>query len=145
MAKKSKQKEQVVEAKTRETKKVSSLNNLNNTYLWVFTVALAIVYAILSTFSDGFYMHDEPTFYMYAKDFLKDPIAAFRGFQRIGYVTFLALPSLGGFTFLNVFNSALASTTVMYSYKIIRKLKGKNSFLKKLLRNVSFKKPLPSL
>lgn len=129
MAKKSKHKEQVFESKKEMENKSFSLNNLNNTYLWSFTIVLAIIYSIFSIFSDGFYMHDEPMFYMYAKDFLKDPISSFRGFQRIGYVTFLVLPALGGFTFLNVFNSVLASITVLYSYKIIRKLKGKNSFL----------------
>lgn len=129
MAKKSKYKEQVLETKKEVENKSFSLNNLNNTYLWGVAIVLAIVYSIFSTFSDGFYMHDEPMFYMYAKDFLKDPISAFRGFQRIGYVTFLVLPALGGFTFLNIFNSVLASITVLYSYKIIRKLKGNNSFL----------------
>jgi hypothetical protein len=129
MAKKSKYKEQVLETKKEVENKSFSLNNLDNTYLWVGTIVLAIIYSIFSTFSDGFYMHDEPMFYMYAKDFLKDPISAFRGFQRIGYVTFLVLPALGGFTFLNIFNSVLASITVLYSYKIIRKLKGNNSFL----------------
>ena len=129
MAKKSKHKEQVLETKKEVENKSFSLNNLNNTYLWGGAIVLAIVYFIFSTFSDGFYMHDEPMFYMYAKDFLKDPISAFRGFQRIGYVTFLVLPALGGFTFLNIFNSVLASITVLYSYKIIRKLKGNNSFL----------------
>lgn len=128
MAKKKKQKEEVLEVKKDESTPFS-LNNLNNTSLWIFTILLAIVYSVFSTFSDGFYMHDEPMFYMYAKDFFKDPISAFRGFQRIGYVTFLVLPALGGFTFLNVFNSVLASVTVMYSYKVIRKLKGENSFL----------------
>jgi len=106
-----------------------SVNSLNNKMLWGLTVVLALVYVVASTFSDGFYMHEEPGFYMYAKDFLNDPIASFRGFQRIGYVLFLALPSLGGFTFLNIFNSVLASITVLYSYKIIQKLKGENSFL----------------
>ena len=106
-----------------------SVHNLNNKTLWGFTIALALVYFAASFFSNGFYMHDEPMFYMYAKDFLKNPLASFKGFQRIGYVTFLALPSLGGFTFLNFFNSALAAITVMYSYKIIQKLNGKNSFL----------------
>lgn len=129
MAKKTKQKEQVAEPKKELGNNPFSLNNLSNAYLWGFTIVLAIVYSIFSTFSDGFYMHDEPMFYMYAKDFLKDPISAFRGFQRIGYVTFLVLPALGGFTFLNIFNSVLASITVLYSYKIIRKLKGNNSFL----------------
>ena len=132
MTKKTKQnsqKEQVLEPKEVAGNKEFSLNNLNNVYLWTFTIVLAVVYSIFSTFSDGFYMHDEPMFYMYAKDFLKDPVHAFRGFQRIGYVTFLVLPALGGFTFLNIFNSVLASVTVLYSYKIIRKLKGKNSFL----------------
>lgn len=129
MAKKSKYKEQVLETKKEVENKSFSLNNLDNTYLWGGTIVLAIIYSIFSTFSDGFYMHDEPMFYMYAKDFLKDPISAFRGFQRIGYVTFLVLPALGGFTFLNIFNSVLASITVLYSYKIIRKLKGNNSFL----------------
>ena len=129
MAKKSKHEEQVLETKKEVENKSFSLNNLNNTYLWGVAIVLAIVYSIFSTFSDGFYMHDEPMFYMYAKDFLKDPISAFRGFQRIGYVTFLVLPALGGFTFLNIFNSVLASITVLYSYKIIRKLKGNNSFL----------------
>ena len=106
-----------------------SLNNLSNAYLYTITGVLAIIYFIFSTFSDGFYMHDEPMFYMYAKDFLKDPITSFRGFQRIGYVLFLSLPSLGGFTFLNFFNSVLGAVTVMYSYKIIRKLGGGSSFL----------------
>ena len=123
------QKEQVLEPKEVAGNNEFSLNNLKNVYLWIFTIVLAVVYSIFSTFSDGFYMHDEPMFYMYAKDFLKDPIHAFKGFQRIGYVAFLVLPALGGFTFLNIFNSVLASITVLYSYKIIRKLKGKNSFL----------------
>ena len=111
------------------TEKEFSINNLNNTTLWIITLLLAVVYFVFSTFSDGFYMHDEPGFYMYAKDFLNDPIKAFKGFQRIGYVAFLALPSIGGFTFLHVFNSIFSSIIVLYSYKIIRKLGGGNSFL----------------
>ena len=123
------QKEEVSAKKTKVAKTSFSVNNMNNKALWGVSILLTLVYFLASTFSDGFYMHDEPMFYMYAKDFLKDPIAAFRGFQRIGYVTFLVLPAIGGFTFLNIFNSILASVTVMYSYKIIRKLKGENSFL----------------
>jgi|GEM_PF-702532 len=122
-----KKKEPVIEAKPPKEKK--TINTLGNGSLWGITVLLTVVYFIFSTFSDGFYMHDEPMFYMYAKDFLKDPIASFKGFQRIGYVLFLVLPAIGGFTFLNFFNSLLASVTVMYSYKIIRKLGGNSSFL----------------
>ncbi|NQX99032.1 MAG: hypothetical protein HRT73_14325, partial [Flavobacteriales bacterium] len=114
---------------TNQAKSNFSINDMSNIYLWGVTVFLAIIYFIFSTFSDGFYMHDEPMFYMYAKDFLKDPIHTFSGFQRIGYVTFLVLPALGGFTFLNFFNSVLAAITVMYAYKIVRKLGGGNSFL----------------
>jgi len=129
MAKKTQQKEQVVQVIEKGGNISFSLNNLNDRKLWGITIALAVVYSVFSMFSDGFFMHDEPMFYMYAKNFLQDPIAAFKGFQRIGYVTFLALPALGGFTFLNIFNSVLCSITVLYSYKIIRKLKGENSFL----------------
>ncbi|MBL4668845.1 MAG: hypothetical protein JKY30_06230 [Flavobacteriales bacterium] len=129
MAKKGKKETQVVDSQKEVKNGSFSLNNLSNLYLWLFTLILAIVYFTFSTFSDGFYMHDEPMYYVYAKDFFKDPISAFKGFQRIAYVIFLALPSFGGFTFLNFFNSVLGAISVMYSYKIIQKLGGKNSFL----------------
>ncbi|MCB0381522.1 MAG: hypothetical protein KDD24_09715, partial [Flavobacteriales bacterium] len=51
----------------KENKGSFSLNDLNNKTLWIFTGILTIVYFIFSTFSDGFYMHDEPMFYLYAK------------------------------------------------------------------------------
>jgi hypothetical protein len=107
-----------------------SLNDLNNKELWIFTAILTIVYFVSSTFSDGFYMHDEPELFLYAsKGFWADPISELLRFRKVGYVLFLALPSLGGFTFLHIFNSILAAVTVMYSYKIIHKLGSKNSFL----------------
>lgn len=105
------------------------LNYLGNKYLWIFAGALAIIYFIFSTFSNGFYMHDEPAFYLYARNFWGDPVKALTGFGKLGYVLFLALPSIGGYAFLHIFNSVLASLTVTYSYKIVKKIGGQNSFL----------------
>ncbi|MDB4534375.1 hypothetical protein N9242_05825 [Vicingaceae bacterium] len=116
-------------SKTKVAKAPFSLNDLNNKTLWVFTALLVVVYFIASTFSDGFYMHDEPMFYMYAKDLLKNPAEGLLGFQKVGYTLFLVLPSLLGFTFVKFICSLISAVTVMYSYKIIKKLGGKNSFL----------------
>lgn len=113
----------------KENKGSFSLNDLNNKTLWIFTGILTIVYFIFSTFSDGFYMHDEPMFYLYAKELLQSPQESLLSFQKLGYILYLALPSLGGFTFLHFCNSLLSAVTVMYSYKIVQKLGGKNSFL----------------
>jgi len=115
--------------KDKESKTKFSINEMGNKSLWIFTAILAAIYFVFSFFSNGFYMHDEPCFYLYAKDFWDDPITALQGFQRLGYVLSLTIPSLGGFKFLHFFNSAMAAITVMYSYKIVHKLGGKNSFL----------------
>jgi uncharacterized membrane protein (Fun14 family) len=106
-----------------------SLNDLNNKTLWISTILLTVVYFIASSFSDGFYMHDEPMFFMYAKDLLKNPADGLLGFQKVGYTLFLMLPSLFGFTAVKFVCSLVSALTVMYSYKIIKKLGGKNSFL----------------
>ncbi len=123
------QKYKTVSAKPRTKSTPFSVNDMNTKTLWGFTILLTIVYFIASTFSDGFYMHDEPMFYMYAKDLLKNPAEGLLGFQKVGYTLFLVLPSLFGFTFVKFISSLLAATTVMYSYKIIKKLGGKNSFI----------------
>lgn len=112
-----------------QVKKSFSLNDLNNKTLWIFTGILAVIYFVFSKFSSGFYMHDEPMFYLYAKEMLRNPKLMLLSFQKLGYILFLALPSLGGFTFLHVFNSLVSAITVMYCYKIVQKLGGKNSFL----------------
>jgi hypothetical protein len=106
-----------------------NLNDINNKNLWLLGGVLAIVYFIFSTFSDGFYMHDEPMFYIYGNDFWSNPKAELLRFQKLGYVLFLSIPSLAGFTFLHFFNSVFSAITVIYSYKIINKIGGKNSFL----------------
>lgn len=118
-----------VKSKPKKEKKSFSVNNLSNNYLWALTAIMAIVYFVSSTFSDGFYMHDEPDFYLHAKEIFSNPIFELQRFQKLGYTLCLALPSLGGFTFLHFFNSVLSAITVLYSYKIIKKLGGKSSFL----------------
>jgi hypothetical protein len=123
------QKEETTAAKPKVVKAPFSVNNMDNKVLWGVTILLTVVYFVASTFSDGFYMHDEPMFYMYAKDLLKNPTDGLLGFQKVGYTLFLVLPSLLGFTFVKFTSSLLSAVTVMYAYKIIQKLGGKNSFL----------------
>lgn len=123
------QKEETAADKPKAVKVPFSVNNMDNKVLWGVTILLTVVYFVASTFSDGFYMHDEPMFYMYAKDLLKNPADGLLGFQKVGYTLFLVLPSLLGFTFVKFTSSLLSAVTVMYAYKIIQKLGGKNSFL----------------
>lgn len=125
----SKQKEEPTVSKPKAITPPFSVNDMNSKVLWGLTILLTIVYFVASTFSDGFYMHDEPMFYMYAKDLLKNPAEGLLGFQKIGYTLFLVLPSLLGFSFVKLVSSLLSAVTVTYSYKIIQKLGGKNSFL----------------
>jgi len=124
----SKQKEEPVVAKPKTAKAPFSINDMDTRVLWGVTILLTIIYFVASTFSDGFYMHDEPMFYMYAKDLLKSSDGLL-GFQKIGYTLFLVIPSLLGFSFVKLVSSLLSALTVMYSYKIIKKLGGNNSFL----------------
>ncbi|MGB0887837.1 MAG: hypothetical protein ACPGSL_06925 [Vicingaceae bacterium] len=123
------QKEDSKVSKPKEKKAPFSVNDMNNKVLWGLTLVLTVVYFIASTFSDGFYMHDEPMFYMYAKDLIKNPAEGLLGFQKIGYTMFLVLPAMFGFTFVKFVSSLLSAVTVLYAYKILKKLGGKNSFL----------------
>lgn len=106
-----------------------NINEMNNKTLFLFTGLLVLIYYVFSTFSDGFYMHDEPMFYIYANEFWIVPKKYLLAFQKLGYVLFLSLPSLLGFSFLAFFNSLVSGLTVMYAYKILVKLRSKNSFL----------------
>jgi hypothetical protein len=118
-----------VDEKKKAVKSNFSLNNLSSKNLWIFTVLLTIVYFVASTFSDGFFMHDEPELFIKAKACWSNPVATLLKFQKLGYILFLGIPSLLGFSFLHFTNSLLCSITVMYAYKIVKKIGGGNPFL----------------
>ena len=44
---------QETKPKPKPIKEKFSVNGLNNTYLWILTALLAIIYFVFSTFSDG--------------------------------------------------------------------------------------------
>lgn len=102
---------------------------LSNITLLIFTLLLAVVYFIFSTFSDGFYQHDEVGHYLGMRSFWHDPFAILGAFQKPGYKFLTILPALGGYTFLKFFNSLVAAFTVYFAYKLLQKLGSKNSIL----------------
>ena len=103
---------------------------LNNLTLYILTFLLAIVYFIFSTFSDGFYQHDEVGNFMAAQSIWHDSLIQIIGANtKSGYRLLYAIPALGGFTFLKFFNSIVAAFTVYFSYKILAKLGSKNKLL----------------
>ncbi len=110
--------------KTVESKEVSNITIL------ILTGVLAVVYFIFSTFSDGFYQHDEVGNFMAAQRIWYDSIIQILGANtKSGYRLLYALPALGGFTFLKFFNSLVAAFTVYFSYKLLAKLGSKNKLL----------------
>jgi len=88
------------------------------------------VYFVFSTFSDGFYQHDEVGNFMAAQRIWYDGILQILGANtKSGYRLLYALPALGGFTFLKLFNSLVAAFTVYFSYKLLTKFGSKNKLL----------------
>jgi hypothetical protein len=103
---------------------------LNNTILLVLTIGLAAIYYVFSTFSDGFYMHDEVGNFMGAQQIWHDDVLSIvRANSKAGYKLLYAIPAIGGFAFLKIFNSVFAAFIVFFSYKLLVKFKSKNSLL----------------
>ena len=103
---------------------------LSNVMLIVITLALAVIYFVFSTFSDGFYQHDEVGNFMAAQRIWYDDLLRILGANtKSGYRLLYAVPALGGFTFLKFFNSLVAAFTVYFSYKLLAKLGSKNKLL----------------
>ncbi len=125
--------------KQKETPKTESKTSLKNTdepkeygkvTLLILTFLLAIVYFIFSTFSDGFYMHDEVGNFMTAQSIWYDNLLQIIGANtKSGYRLLYAIPALGGFTFLKFFNSLVAAFTVYVSYQVLNKIGSKNKLL----------------
>ncbi len=113
-----------------EVKNVENTKEISNVTLLIFTFLLTIVYFIFSTFSDGFYMHDEVGNFIAAQQIWHDNLLRIFGANsKAGYKILYAIPALGGFTFLKLFNSVLAAFTVYFSHKILIKFRSKNSLL----------------
>ncbi|MBL4593057.1 MAG: hypothetical protein JKX68_04480 [Flavobacteriales bacterium] len=114
----------------KEIKKEIETKEVNNITLLIMTVVLAIVYFVFSTFSDGFYQHDEVGNFMAAQRIWYDDILQILGANtKSGYRLLYAFPALGGFAFLKFFNSLVAAFTVYFSYKLLAKLGSKNKLL----------------
>ena len=129
MSKKSLNKKQN-EIPEKGTNKVAESKELSNVVLLLLTISLAIIYFIFSTFSDGFYQHDEVGNFMAAQRIWYDDVIQILGANtKSGYRLLYALPALGGFTFLKFFNSLVAAFTVYFSYKLLSKIGSKNKLL----------------
>jgi len=103
---------------------------VSNTMILMLTAVLAIIYFVFSTFSDGFYQHDEVGNFMATKSIWYDDLLQIFGANtKSGYKLLYAIPALGGFTFLKLFNSLVAAFTVYFSYKLLAKLGSKNKLL----------------
>jgi hypothetical protein len=113
-----------------QVKNETDSKELSNTVLLILTVSLAIIYFVFSTLSDGFYQHDEVGNFMAAQRIWYDDIIQILGANtKSGYRLLYALPALGGFAFLKLFNSLVAAFTVYFSYKLLAKLGSKNKLL----------------
>lgn len=104
----------------------SSMNNYN---LLLITFGLTLVYFGFSRFSDGFYMHDEVANFLSMQNFWNEPSSILGANAKTGYKLFYILPALGGYSFLQFFNSIIAAFTVYFSYKTLVKLNSKHSLL----------------
>ncbi len=103
---------------------------LSLTTLLISTAILAAVYYVFSTLSNGFYQHDEVGNFMGAQQIWHDNLLGIVGANtKSGYRLLYAIPALGGFAFLKLFNSIIAALTVFFSYKILQKYKSKNGLL----------------
>ncbi len=103
---------------------------ISNKLILGLTFVLAVIYFIFSTFSDGFYMHDEVGNFINARNLWYDDIINIIGANKKGgYRVLYALPALGGFAFMKFFNSLVAAFTVYFSYKVLEKLGSKHKLL----------------
>ncbi|MCB9365166.1 MAG: hypothetical protein H6587_11400 [Flavobacteriales bacterium] len=107
----------------------SETNYLSNSVLLILTVVLSLVYFGFSSFSNGFYMHDEVSNFLGMQGFWSNPMSILGANSKTGYKLFFILPALGGYTVLQLFNSFLAGFTVFFSYKVLQQLKSKHSLL----------------
>jgi hypothetical protein len=103
---------------------------VSNFVILLMTGILAIIYFAFSTFSDGFYQHDEVGNFMLFQSFWYDDILQTLGANaKSGYKILYAIPALGGFIFLKLFNSVVAAFTVYFSYRLLSKLGSENKLL----------------
>lgn len=101
----------------------------NNIIPLVVTGILAIIYFVFSTFSDGFYQHDEAGHFIHMRGFWEDPFSILGVSQKPGYKLLYVIPALGGLTIVKMFNSIVAAFTVYFAYKTAEKLKLNNPIL----------------
>jgi hypothetical protein len=102
---------------------------LSKITLALLTISLAIIYFVFSRFSNGFYMHDEVANFFGIQHFWTEPLSVIGANAKTGYKLFYILPVLGGYAFLQFFNAVVSAVTVLYSYKILEKLRCKQSIL----------------
>ncbi len=116
-------KEQKVQTPTAE-------KEVSNKLVLGLTFVLAVIYFIFSTFSDGFYMHDEVGNFLNSRNLWYDDLLGIIGANsKGGYRLLYAIPALGGFTFMKFFNSLITALTVYFSYKVLEKTGSKNKLL----------------
>ena len=121
-------KEEIIKEKKIETNNTDV--SISNWKLLSLTGILSILYYVFSTFSDGFYQHDEVANFIMSQSIWHDDFSSIFGANsKTGFRLLYALPALGGFTFLKIFNSILAAFTVYFSYKILHKLNVQNGIL----------------
>ena len=95
-SKKKPQKKQAIPKKEQPKTNSSSEKELSNKVVLILTFVLAIVYFIFSTFSDGFFMHDEVGNFINSRNLWYDDILKIIGANtKGGYRILYAIPALG--------------------------------------------------
>lgn len=102
-------------------------------YYWLLIPVLTLIYFVYSRYSTGFYQDDEVAHFINARDFWSDPFIIMSNWGKPGWKILEVLPSLLGYDYVTLFNSALTAVTAYCTILLAKELKFKNTILAGIL------------
>ncbi len=102
-------------------------------YIWLLVPVLALLYYWFSSGSTGFYQDDEIGHYRNIRQFWGDPFSIMGNQPKPGWKILMVVPGLFGFTGVALAHCLVAALTVVFTYKLGRTMKMKNSSIAAIL------------
>ncbi len=102
-------------------------------YIWLLVPILALLYYWFSTGSTGFYQDDEIGHYRNIRQFWGDPFSIMGNQPKPGWKILLVVPGMFGFAGVALAHCVIAALTVVFTYKLGRAIKIKNSSIAAIL------------
>jgi hypothetical protein len=113
--------------------KVNDLDMMLDKYIWWLIPILVVLYYWFGTQSTGFYQDDEIGHYRNIRQFWGDPFSIMGNQPKPGWKILMVLPGLLGSTGVMLAHCLVAALTVVFTYKLGRAMKLRNSSLAAIL------------